>query len=70
MDVNKILCAKLKNPSHPYRAKLKALGIPQSVAAYNLGVGYQQFIKYLAGSCQMPVAVEKKLDRLLQDIKS
>jgi hypothetical protein len=68
MDKN--LRSKLKDPSHPYRAKLKAAGIPQSVAAYNLGVGYQQFIKYLAGSCQMPSQVEKKLDKLLQDIKS
>jgi hypothetical protein len=67
--VNKKIRAKLKDPSHPFKASLRKMGIPQRIAAYNIGVGFQQFVKYLSGSCQMPVSVEKKLDRLLQDIK-
>ena len=59
---------KLLNPVHPLKQKLKKLKIPQHVAAYSIGVGYQQLTKYLNGLCAMPSAVEAKINRLLQDI--
>ena len=61
---------KLLSPVHPLKQKLHKLKIPQHVAAFNLGVGYQQFCKYLNGQCQMPEAVEAKINKLIQDIES
>lgn len=61
---------KLLNPEHPLKTKLKELKITQTMAAFNVGSGYQQFYKYLNGSCRMPEGVEKKLIKLIQRVES
>ena len=60
---------KLKDPAHPLKAKLRQLGIAQRIAAFNVNVGFQQFVKYLNGSCAMPARVEQSLNKLIENIK-
>jgi hypothetical protein len=60
---------KLKDPAHPLKARLRQLGIAQRIAAFNVNVGFQQFTKYLNGSCQMPARVEQSLNKLLQEVE-
>ena len=61
---------KYKDPSHPLKVKLRRLRVPQHVAAYNLGLNYTTFCKYLNGACRMPLKVEEKLMKFLEDVKT
>jgi len=59
---------KLLNPVHPLKNKLRELKVPQHAAAFSLGISYTQFCKYLCGACRMPVRVEEKLQRLIEQL--
>lgn len=61
--------AKLCDPSHPFKKVIKDLGISQNIIAFNVGIPFQRFYRFLNGYCPMPPHIEEKVAELLDSIK-